>query len=103
MEDLGPSPKMQAMLQAIQEIESDEKVVIFAQFTKFLDKIESFFTEKGFSMARIDGTMSATERIHAMQTFNADAGGPTIMLCSLHACGTGINLTRANHVMMAGR
>jgi SWI/SNF-related matrix-associated actin-dependent regulator of chromatin subfamily A3 len=99
MHELGPSPKMEAMMAALKELKSDEKAVCFSQFTKFLDQIERFLKEHGFSFTRIDGKKSATQRMEALSTFSKD-DGPTIMLCSLHAAGTGINLTRANHVMM---
>jgi SNF2 family DNA or RNA helicase len=48
--------------------------------------------------------MSAVERIAAMEQFATDGCDsdeePRFMLCSLMACGTGITLTRANHVFM---
>lgn len=99
MDDLGPSPKLEALLQAIAEMKDDEKGVIFSQFTKFLDLVEPFLTEHGYSFVRIDGSKSATQRIAAMKSFAAD-DGPTFILCSLHAAGTGITLSRGNHVYM---
>ena len=101
LEDLGPSPKMDALLLAIGEMKPGEKAVVFSQFTKFLDRIETFLESKGCSFARIDGKKTATQRIAAMKAFGQDEGGPDFMLCSLHAAGTGINLTRANHIMVS--
>ena len=97
--DLGPSPKLQALLQAIAEMKADEKGVIFSQFKKFLDIIGPFMTARGFSFVRIDGSKTSTQRITAMKEFAAD-GGPRFILCSLHAAGTGITLHRANHCFM---
>lgn len=99
MDQLGPSPKMEAMLVALKEIKPDEKVVCFSQFTKFLDEIQPFLASHGFSFTRIDGKKTAAQRLEALTCFSKE-DGPTIMLCSLHAAGTGINLTRANHVFM---
>jgi SNF2 family DNA or RNA helicase len=99
VEHFGPSPKMEALLQAIKEMKPGEKAVIFSQFTKFLDRVETFLKEKGCDLARIDGKKTGPQRIKAMKSF-AEDGGPDFMLCSLHAAGTGINLTRANHIMM---
>ncbi len=71
------------------------------QFTKFLDLIEKALKEKGIRFTRIDGSKSAPERIRAMSQFGSDAPDtPRFILCSLHAAGTGINLTRGNHIFM---
>jgi SNF2 family DNA or RNA helicase len=99
MDDLGPSPKLEAMGQAITEMKVDEKGVIFSQFTKFLDIIEPFLTALGHTFVRIDGSKTAKQRIAAMDAFSAE-DGPRFILCSLHAAGTGITLNRANHAFM---
>ena len=97
--DLGPSPKLEALLLAIAEMKADEKGVIFSQFRKFLDIIAPFLTARGFTFVRIDGSKSPAQRIASMKDFAAD-GGPRFILCSLHAAGTGITLHRANHCFM---
>lgn len=99
MDDLGPSPKLEALVQAIDEMKDDEKGVIFSQFTKFLDLIGPFLAARGFTFVRIDGTKTASQRIAAMKEFSAD-DGPRFILCSLHAAGTGITLNRASHCFM---
>lgn len=99
MDELGPSPKLEALGQAISEMKDDEKGVIFSQFTKFLDVVEPYIASLGFTFTRIDGSKTATQRIAAMKEFSAD-GGPRFILCSLHAAGTGITLNRANHCFM---
>ena len=50
--------------------------------------------------ARIDGTMSAKARAKVLCEFDAPTGGPKLLLCSLRAAGTGLNLVRANHCFM---
>lgn len=105
MGQLGPSPKLQALLQSMAEMQPGEKGVIFSQFTKFLDEIGTFLEAQGKTFTRIDGSMSALKRTKAMQAFSTDTDhkskeSPEFILCSLHAAGTGINLTRANHVFL---
>ena len=57
--------------------------------------------EAGHSFVRIDGSVSAPNRITAMNRFNSDTlDAPRFILCSLLAAGTGINLTRANWAFM---
>jgi SWI/SNF-related matrix-associated actin-dependent regulator of chromatin subfamily A3 len=62
------------------------------------------FVALGHTYTRIDGTMSMQERINAMEAFDSERCDsmrtPRFILCSLHACGTGINLTRGNVVFM---
>eukprot|EP00977_Amphora_coffeiformis_P006795 scaffold1488_cov141-Amphora_coffeaeformis.AAC.4 len=98
-QSMGPSPKMNALLLALDEMQPDEKGVVFSQFTKFLDQLESFLTENGWSFVRIDGSKSRTQRIQAIQEFGGEEG-PRLVLCSLHAAGTGINLTRGSRVFL---
>ena len=50
---------------------------------------------------RIHGSMSVKNRMHSVESFNSESNdSPRIIICSLHAAGTGINLTRGNHVFM---
>jgi SWI/SNF-related matrix-associated actin-dependent regulator of chromatin subfamily A3 len=96
------SPKTQAILQAIEETEPDEKVVIFSQWTSHLDFIARELRKAGWTFTRIDGTMDTDKRLAAMEAFDTKGCEsmltPKIILCSMHACGTGINLTRGNVV-----
>ena len=76
-------------------------LVIFSQFTSHLDVIGEAMKEAGHSFVRIDGSVSAPNRITAINRFNSDApDAPRFILCSLLAAGTGINLTRANWAYM---
>lgn len=97
--ELGPSPKVLSLLDAICDMKADEKGVIFSQWTKFLDIIQASLKEQGHQVVRIDGSMSTEERIEAMETYETD-DEVRFILCSLKAAGTGINLVRGNHVFM---
>jgi len=96
----GRSPKIQAMLDMIDSMKIDEKAVIFSQWTSVLDIIECELRELGHTFTRIDGSMSAQERYDAMEAFDTDgcfsSETPRFVLCSLHACGTGINRKYSN-------
>jgi SWI/SNF-related matrix-associated actin-dependent regulator of chromatin subfamily A3 len=100
-ENLLNSPKIQELLQQLQRMGGDEKAVIFSQFTQFLNVITRAVDKAGFRFTRIDGTMSAPQRIKAMNDFNSNSkDSPRLILCSLMAAGTGINLTRGNWCFM---
>lgn len=77
----------------------NHKVVIFSQFTAVLDLIQSELKSQQWPFVRLDGQMNHDARVHAQQSF---AGHPHIqvMLCSLKAAGTGLNLTAADHVLL---
>ena len=95
---LGRSPKHQALLDTIDTMATDEKGVIFSQWTSHLDLIEVELFRAGETYTRIDGSMSAEARLQAMEAFDTQKTDtmktPRFILCSLMACGTGINLTR---------
>ena len=89
------------MLGIIGEMQPDEKGVIFSQWTRHLDIIETAMERAGIPVTRIDGSMSAEERLVAMQDLQSDEkGSPRFMLCSLLAVGIRVSLTRANVAIM---
>lgn len=95
----GRSPKIQALMDAISQMKDGEKGVIFSQWTKYLDIIAEELEYENHSFGRLNGKMNMEDRIESMANFAKDTG-PRFLLCSLTACGTGITLTRANHVYM---
>lgn len=101
-ENMGMSPKISALLATIKTgMNVDEKGVIFSQFTSFLDIIGEALQEAGHKFVRLDGSMNTTKRMTAVQLFSSDdEDGPRFILCSLHAAGTGINLTRGSKAFM---
>ena len=77
------------------QLEEDPRngVVVFSQFTKFLDVMEEVLLEKIFmvSVSRITGSMSLEERDAVIREFN-ESDEPRIILVSLMAGGVGISL-----------
>jgi len=74
--------------------DNGEKIVLFSHFLKALDIFEQSFSEHNISYVRIDG--STENRQEYIDQFNND--NIDVALCSIQACGYGINLTSANHV-----
>ncbi|XP_060970551.1 ATP-dependent DNA helicase DDM1 [Cannabis sativa] len=72
------------------------KVLIFSQWTKILDIMEYYFSEKGFAVCRIDGSVKLDERRRQIQEFNDLNSEFRIFLLSTRAGGLGINLTAAD-------
>jgi SNF2 family DNA or RNA helicase len=70
---------------------------VFSQWTSLLDLIEPHLEASGIARVRLDG--STRDRAGVVAAFQAD-DGPPVMLISLKAGGTGLNLTAADHVFL---
>ena len=76
---------------------SGHKALVFSQWTSLLDLIEPRLKECGLPFVRLDG--STRDRGEVVRQFQAD-DGPPILLISLKAGGTGLNLTAADQVYL---
>ncbi|KAK1427011.1 hypothetical protein QVD17_15693 [Tagetes erecta] len=99
-----PSSKAAALLELLEASRTENpsiKSVVFSQFRKLLLLLEEPLKEAGFKTLRLDGTMNAKKRTNVIEEFGVSgAGGPTVLLASLKASGTGINLTAASRVYL---
>ncbi|MDI3290218.1 DEAD/DEAH box helicase [Polyangium sp. 15x6] len=92
------SSKVEALVEALSDAAADgHKALVFSQWTSLLDLVEPHLAEAGISFNRLDG--STVDRAGVVNEFQAD-GGPPVMLLSLKAGGTGLNLTAADHVFL---
>lgn len=97
-----PSAKIDRTMEILQEImdsNTGEKTIIFSQFTSFLDLLEIPIFEKLWKFRRYDGSMSAKSRNEAVEEFTDD-NNCKIMLVSLKAGNSGLNLVAASQVII---
>ena len=96
------SSKTEAMMNILNASRKDplSKVVIFSQWTSFLNVIQHQLDEAGMKYTRIDGTMTAATRDKAMTALETDPE-TRILLASLAVCSVGLNLVSADTVIMA--
>ncbi len=82
----------------LDEISKGNRVLIFSQFVKALEKIENKLNENNIKYLYIDGQTKSEDRVNIANEFNNDE---SIKVCviSLKAGGTGLNLTGANIVI----
>lgn len=73
------------------------RILIFSQFRKMLDIIENELAQQGISAFTITGDVPIQERVDICERFNC--GEKKVILVSLKAGGTGINLTGADTVI----
>jgi len=97
-QEADTSAKVELLLELVSELVSEgHKVLVFSQWTSMLDRIEPHFTREAIAFARLDG--STADRGAVVDGFQ-DPDGPPVLLLSLKAGGTGLNLTAADHVVI---
>ncbi|KAK6931777.1 SNF2, N-terminal [Dillenia turbinata] len=81
--------------------EADEpiKAIVFSQWTRMLDLVETSLNQHLIQYRRLDGTMPLSARDKAVKDFNADPE-VIVMLMSLKAGNLGLNMVAACHVIM---
>lgn len=79
--------------------EKQEKVLIFTQFREIIPAIAAFLTNIfGREGLMLHGDIPIKKRMELVEGFQQEQGPPFLVL-SLKAGGTGLNLTRASHVI----
>jgi superfamily II DNA or RNA helicase len=92
------SSKLVCLLEALDSAVSDgHKALVFSQWTSLLDLVEPHLEAAAIRFTRLDG--STRDRAGVVSDFQSD-DGPPVLLASLKAGGTGLNLTAADHVFV---
>lgn len=92
------SAKVELLLEVLGEAVADRhKALVFSQWTTLLDRVEPHLRAADLDFTRLDG--QTRRRDEVVRRFQ-DADGPPVMLVSLRAGGTGLNLTAADHVFL---
>jgi SNF2 family DNA or RNA helicase len=92
------STKVETLIDRLNEAIADgHKCIVFSQWTSFLDLVEAELEKNTIPFVRLDGT--TRDRGGVVGTFQAE-DGPPVLLSSLKAGGTGLNLTAADHVFL---
>jgi superfamily II DNA or RNA helicase len=94
----GPSGKLDVLLDSLETgCAGAHRALVFSQWTALLDRVEPRLRAAGIAFARLDG--STRDRGAVIERFQ-DPQGPPVLLISLRAGGTGLNLTAADHVYL---
>lgn len=94
------SNKYQRLCEILDEIISkNEKSIIFTSFNEMI-RIMLFDLRSRFQVKTlfINGSIASDERQKIVDEFSA-FNGPAVLILNPHACGTGLNITAANHVI----
>ncbi len=96
-QEASSSSKIERLLEALEEAAADgHKALVFSQWTSMLDLVEPHLREANIAFTRLDG--STRDRAAVVAELND--GKVPVMLISLKAGGTGLNLTAADHVFL---
>ncbi len=92
------SSKLERLMEALADAVADgHRALVFSQWTSLLDLIEPHLKSANTAFVRLDG--STVDRAGVVNEFQSESG-PPVMLLSLKAGGTGLNLTAADHVFL---
>ncbi|MBR3158697.1 MAG: DEAD/DEAH box helicase [Atopobiaceae bacterium] len=96
----GESCKVETILTLVgRVVDAGERLLLFSQFTSFLQLIAQSLDEQGMSYSMLTGATPKRRRMELVEEFNA--GDTNVFLISLKAGGTGLNLTGASVVIHA--
>ena len=95
---IAGSSKVNAFMELVQAIvDGGHSVLVFSQFTSFLQLVGRALKENHLPYLYLDGSVSIKQREQLVNDFQK--GKSPIFLISLKAGGVGLNLTAANYVI----
>jgi SNF2 family DNA or RNA helicase len=93
----GKLARLEEMLEEVMEV--GDRALVFSQFAEMGDILRRHLQETfGCEVLFLHGGVPRRQRDRMVERFENGADGPPIFMLSLKAGGTGLNLTRANHV-----
>ncbi|KAH8070923.1 ATP binding protein [Aureococcus anophagefferens] len=96
------STKLLEALEDIRAKPAGEKTIVFSFFKAPLDLLEAMLDEEGVECLRFDGDLPQNKRGAVLDEFRDD-DDKLVLLMTVHSGGTGLNITRANHVVFLDR
>jgi SNF2 family DNA or RNA helicase len=96
----GRSGKLARLTEMLDEAVSvGDRALVFTQYAEMGSLLQRHVAESlGLESLFLHGGTARKRRDEMVERFQNDADGPQIFILSLKAGGTGLNLTRANHV-----
>ena len=96
----GRSGKVQRLTEMLEEVLSEgDKSLIFTQFTEMGEALQQYLSNKfRCDVLYLHGGVPQKKRDRMVSLFQENSNESPIFIISIRAGGTGLNLTRANHV-----
>ncbi|MBX8554311.1 DEAD/DEAH box helicase [Pseudomonas cichorii] len=92
--------KLQCVMQMVQELDIEDKIIIFCEFKESVFALRDECIGTGIDAVTLIGSDSFTKRQKAIDRFQNDAD-TRVFIGTTSAAGTGNNLTAANYVTFA--
>ena len=98
---VSASGKLQLLDKLLPKLKANgSKVLIFSQMTRVLDVLEDYNRARGHRYERLDGGVTGKKRQESIDRFSAEDSEAFLFLLSTRAGGQGINLTKADTVIV---
>jgi len=98
----GKLLRLTAMLEEL--IAERDRALIFTQFAEWGKMLKAYLEKRfGYDVPLLYGATRKQQREEMVDRFQNDPDAPPIFILSIKAGGTGLNLTRANHVFHVDR
>ena len=96
----GRSGKLARLAEMLEEVHAEgDRALVFTQFTEMAALLKRYLQETtGREVLYLHGGVAKRERDRMVERFTEADDAPGVFVLSLRAGGTGLNLTRANHV-----
>jgi len=100
----GRSGKLARLEEIVESVyAAGERVVVFTQYAEWGQRLAVHLTKRTKTPVECyHGGLTRTARDQLIENFN-NTDGPAVLILSLKAGGTGLNLTAANHVVLYDR
>ena len=99
------SGKLLRLVEMLEELTAEkDRALIFTQFAEWGKLLKAYLEEKfQYDVPFLYGATRKKQREEMVDRFQNDPDAPPIFILSIKAGGTGLNLTRANHVFHVDR
>ena len=103
--DPGRSGKLLRLSEMVEELVAEgDRALIFTQFAEWGKLLKPYLEKRlGREVPFLYGATRRQQREEMVARFQDDPDGPYVFILSIKAGGTGLNLTRANHVFHIDR
>lgn len=92
---LDAGPRVAALMETVDEVEEDAKIIIFAPFKAVLPMVSAALTKEGITNAIVSGATPTKERNQIFQDFQHGAN-PRVIVAHPGCMSHGLTLTAAN-------
>lgn len=92
------STKFDSIIKIINKMKEDEKMIVFTQWKNMANLLKKYLKKRKIKTHIIHGGVTLKKRNEMIEKYEDD--NKKVLIATIQTCGVGINLTRANHVIL---